>query len=248
MDIQRLSWAGIKIVVGSTTIVIDLLEDMSRLQSIMGEPQGPLCKVDAEGSVHLAVVTHLHPDHYDPIALRRRLAPPNRVVCHRDIGEKIRADGFQVHALELGEPLVQDGVTLTAVPAVDGFGDPQASWVIAGGGKKIIHCGDSLWHGHWWRIRRTHGPFDAAFLCINGVIMTIPGLEPSGLPADMTAEQAAAAGKLLGARIVCPIHYGTFNAPQYTEAASALPAFLAAAKERGVTAQVVPPGGTVSLE
>ena len=32
---------------------------------------------------------------------------------------------------------MKDGVTFIAVPAVDGFGDPQASWVVGGGGKKI---------------------------------------------------------------------------------------------------------------
>lgn len=214
----------------------------------MGEPKGPLCTLDEERSVDLAVVTHLHPDHYDPAALRKRLGSSSRVICHQELRDKIAADGLPVQALGLEEPLPQDGVTLTAVPAVDGFGDPQVSWVIEGGGKKIIHCGDSLWHGHWWRIRRKHGPFDAAFLCINGVVMTYPGLEPSGIPVDMTAEQAAAAGKILGARTVCPIHYGTFNAPQYSEALNAEQIFLSAARDRGLTAQIVPPGSWVKWE
>jgi L-ascorbate metabolism protein UlaG (beta-lactamase superfamily) len=248
MDIQRLSWAGIKVVVGPTTVVVDLLEDFTRLRPIMGEPKGPLFALSAKGSVHLALLTHLHPDHYDPPALRERLAPSGCVVCHCDIRDKVAADGLQVHALELEESYSKDGVKLTAVPAVDGFGDPQVSWVIEGGGKKIIHCGDSLWHGHWWRIRRKHGPFDAAFLCINGVVMTYPGLEPSGIPADMTADQAAAAGKLLGARTVCPIHYGTFNAAQYSEAPNAEQTFLAASRERDLSVQIVLPGNYVRWE
>ena len=247
MHVQRLSWAGIKIVVGPTIVVVDLLEDVSRLRPIMGEPHGRLCTLQEEESVHLAVVTHLHPDHYDLTALRKRLAGSSHIVCHRGISEKIAADGFPVHALELEEPWVKGGVTFVAVPAVDGFGDPQASWIVEGDGKRIIHCGDSLWHGHWWRIRRKYGPFDAAFLCINGVVMTYPGLEPSGIPADMTAEQAAAAGKLLGARTVCPIHYGTFNSPEYSEASNAEQTFVAAARERGLATQIVPPGGLVDL-
>ncbi len=248
MRIQRLSWAGIKVEVGPTTLVVDLLEDLARLRPIMGEPKGAVSTLASEHSVHLALVTHLHPDHYDPVALRRRLAPSGTIICHRDIGERIAADGLPVHALELEEPLSQGGVTLTAVPAVDGFGDPQVSWVIEGGGKKIIHCGDSLWHGHWWRIRRKHGPFDVAFLCINGVVMTYPGLEPSGIPADMTANEAAAAGKLLGARTVCPIHYGTFNAPQYCEAPNVEQVFLSAAHDRDLAAQIVSPGNFVKWE
>jgi L-ascorbate metabolism protein UlaG (beta-lactamase superfamily) len=248
MRIQRLSWAGIKVDVDPTTVVVDLLEDTDRLRPIMGEPKRPLVSLEQEGSVQLAVITHLHPDHYDPSALRKRLAASGRVICHRDIRDKIAADGLRVQALDLEEPFSQGGFTLTAVPAVDGFGDPQVSWVIDGGGKRIIHCGDTLWHGHWWRIRRKHGPFDAAFLCINGAVMWYPGLEPSGLPADMTPEQAAAAGKLLGARIVCPIHYATFSAPQYSEASNAEQVFLAAARERGLTVQIVSPGQFVKWE
>jgi L-ascorbate metabolism protein UlaG (beta-lactamase superfamily) len=248
MQIQRLFWAGIKVEVGDTRLVVDLLEDVGRLRPIMGEPKGPLFAVATEQAVDLAVITHLHPDHYDPRALQKRLAPSGKVVCHRDICDKISADGFPCHALGLEEPFVHNDVTLTAVPAVDGFGDPQVSWVIQGGGKKIIHCGDTLWHGHWWRIRRKHGPFDAAFLCINGVVMTFPGLEPSGIPADMTAAQAAAAGKLLDARFVCPIHYGTFNAPQYSESPNAEQSFLFAARERGVAVQLVAPGDFVNWD
>ena len=217
----------------------------------MGEPKGPLSLLVAPGSVHLALLTHLHPDHYDPTALGRCLAPSGRVVCHAEIRDKVAADGLPVHALGLEESYSPHGVNsvkFTAVPAVDGFGDPQVSWVIEGGGKKIIHCGDTLWHGHWWRIRRKHGPFDAAFLCINGAVMTYPGLEPSGIPADLTAEQAAAAGKLLGARAVCPIHYGTFNAPQYRELNDAEQTFLAAARQRELAVQIVQPGSFIRWE
>ena len=42
--------------------------------------------------------------------------------------------------------------TITAVPAVDGFGDPQVSWVIAAAGRRILHAGDTLFHGSWWLI------------------------------------------------------------------------------------------------
>jgi L-ascorbate metabolism protein UlaG (beta-lactamase superfamily) len=246
MEIQRLSWAGIKVEVGDTRLAVDLLEDVSRLQPVMGEPKGPIFAFPAEEAIDLAVVTHLHPDHYDPRALHRCLAPLGKVVCHREVRDKISADGLPVHALELEEAFVHKDISLTPVPAVDGFGDPQVSWVIEGGGRRIIHCGDTLWHGHWWRIRRKHGPFDVAFLCINGAVMTYPGLEPSGIPADMTAPQAAAAGRLLAAGFVCPIHYGTFNAPQYSEAPDVEQTFLAAASERGVAVQIVSPGNFVN--
>lgn len=242
MRIQRLSWAGLKIVVGSTTVVVDLLEEVSRLRPIMGDPVGPLASIEGRHTVRLAAITHLHPDHYDPSALRKHLDPSGCVVCHQAVRDTVIGDGLKACALELYEPFSQGDVTLTAVPAVDGFGDPQVSWIVEGGGRRIIHCGDTLWHGHWWRIGRDCGPFDAAFLCINGVVMTYPGLRPSGIAADLTAGQAAAAGQLLDARMVCPIHYGTFNSPLYAEAPDAELSFEAAARERGVAAQIVRPG------
>lgn len=76
--------------------------------------------------------------------------------------------------------------------------------------------------------------------------MTYPGLEPSGIPADMTATQAVAAGKLLDASFICPIHYGTFNASQYCEPPNVEETFLAAAREHGIAVQIIPPGNLVT--
>ena len=76
--------------------------------------------------------------------------------------------------------------------------------------------------------------------------MTYPGLEPSGIPADMTATQAIAAGKLLDVGFVCPIHYGTFNASQYCESSDVEETFLSAARARGVAVQIIAPGNLVA--
>lgn len=80
----------------------------------MGEPRGQLSGIMTEHSVDLAVLTHLHPDHYDPQALHKCLASHGKVICHREIRNKIVADGLPVHAVELEEPFVQSDVTLTA--------------------------------------------------------------------------------------------------------------------------------------
>lgn len=245
MQIQILFWAGIKIVAAGITLVIDLLENTAPLNSLLGEPRTKLFKLEREGGVQMALVTHLHPDHYDPVALRRRLAPGGKVVCHTDVHAKISAHGLPVHALGLEEPFTHEGVSMTPVPAVDGFGDSQVSWVVESDGKKIIHCGDTLWHGHWWKIRQKHGPFDAAFLPINGAVTRFPGMEPSGLPGALTPEQAAAAGRILSAKAVVPIHYGTFNNPPiYAEVPNAEEEFLAAAQERRIPVRVVRTGDT----
>ena len=62
--------------------------------------------------------------------------------------------------------------SVTPVASLDwrGTDSDQVAWVVEGAGARIIHCGDTMWHGNWWQIARDHGPFDVAFLPVNGVI------------------------------------------------------------------------------
>jgi len=152
------------------------------------------------------------------------------------------AAGFKVRTAAPYEPiLLGDSFTATAVPAVDGYGDPQVSWVVSGGGRRIIHCGDTLWHGSWWHIGRQLGPFDAAFLPINGA--RFGWRKPvSDVPAVMTPEQAVAAAVVLGARLLVPIHYGLVGAEGYQEVTQPEAALLKAARQRGMAVEVVRPG------
>jgi len=60
--ISRLSWAGIQIRYGSSTIVIDLLENLGTLRSLVGAPRGEA--VASADQLDAALVTHLHANHY----------------------------------------------------------------------------------------------------------------------------------------------------------------------------------------
>ncbi len=60
-----------------------------------------------------------------------------------------------------GQTTTTGPFTTAAVPAVDGIGDPQVSWAVEAGGKRVIHLGDSVFHGYWWRAAHRYGPFDA---------------------------------------------------------------------------------------
>jgi L-ascorbate metabolism protein UlaG (beta-lactamase superfamily) len=129
-----------------------------------------------------------------------------------------------------------------SVPAVDGLGSPQVSWVIDVAGRRLIHCGDTLWHGFWWDIARAYGPFDIALLPINGFRQNQRRYTDTGFPMGMTAEQAAAAAQLLQARVAIPIHYGQHTDPDYTEEPGALELFQAHAQQRGVKVLALAPG------
>jgi L-ascorbate metabolism protein UlaG (beta-lactamase superfamily) len=158
-----------------------------------------------------------------------------------DVAPLASAAGFKVRATTHWEPILLGDFTVTAVPAVDGYGDPQVSWVVSGGGRRIIHCGDTLWHGAWWRIGRQLGPFDAAFLPINGA--RFEWRQPvSDVPAVMTPEQAVTAAVVLGAQLVVPIHYGVVGADGYRELPDPESDLIETAKKRGIGVAIVRPG------
>jgi L-ascorbate metabolism protein UlaG (beta-lactamase superfamily) len=255
MRVRRLGWAGLEISSQGSTLVIDLVEET--LQSML--PPGSL--LVPEGKAVAALVTHLHFDHADPAAVERALASEGMVLRPAPLDGSERENfwtaaaeaGFaalshSVHVVRDWESRVIGPFTVTAVPAVDGFGDPQVSWVVEADGQRIFHGGDTVFHGYWWLIAGRLGPFDAAFLPVNGAVVDMPQWQPaSPLPADLTPEQAVVAGMILQARRVVPIHFGLDRPPYYVEVDEPVEIFRRVAKERGVETAVLAPGDVLSL-
>ncbi|MBB4662606.1 MBL fold metallo-hydrolase [Conexibacter arvalis] len=265
MLIRRLGWAGLELEADGESAVVDLFQDGAPLEPHVGAPRGPLPPPQTAGRVATALVTHLHSDHADPgavaaalrpedgLLLRPAPAPPGDlmengalVVAEQRIAER----GIATRALAPWESLTRGPFTFTALPAVDGFGDPQLSWAIEAGGLRILHAGDTIFHGSWWRIALRLGPFDAVFLPCNGARVSLPHRQPpSPFAAAMEPEQAAFAARVLGARLAVPIHYDTIERPPaYEQVDDPAGRFLAAAREEGVEARVVETGATIELE
>jgi L-ascorbate metabolism protein UlaG (beta-lactamase superfamily) len=245
MRIRRLTWAGVEIHTGAGTLVADLLTGTPALSRWAGQPRDELLAPSAApGTVAAAAVSHLHSDHFDVEALRRALAPDAPVLCPGAVAEVVSETGLNARGLELWETVAIEDFEITAVPAVDGFGVPQVSWVVSDGGSRLIHCGDTLWHGYWWQIAERCGPIDLALLPINAAVAAFDYLEPpSEQPAVLTPEQAAAAARVLQTRLAAPIHYGTFHKPPlYISLPDPESSFLLAARRRGVAAWLAQPG------
>jgi L-ascorbate metabolism protein UlaG (beta-lactamase superfamily) len=135
----------------------------------------------------------------------------------------LEASTLHVRTVDEWERIELPPFTITAVPAVDGLGDPQLNWVIEADGQRVFHGGDTIFHGYWWLIAKRAGPVDLAVLPINGAVVDVPHLQPpSPLPAVMTPEQAAHAAAILGAKAVLPIHFGVHQPPVYVEIADAV--------------------------
>lgn len=213
LRIQRLAWAGIRLQLPAATLFIDPLLNPDAWGAALKDPLVPVD--DAVGDTYV-LITHAHSDHFDAIAVAAALAKGGVLVHQAGTYPLPVPPGARTRPSALWEPQLLGDFTATAVPASDGYGDPQVSWVVSAGGRRIFHGGDTQWHGHWWRIGRQFGPFDTAFLPVNGA--RFGWREPvSGQPAVLTPEQAVAAATILGARCLVPIHYGVSGMEKYVE-------------------------------
>jgi L-ascorbate metabolism protein UlaG (beta-lactamase superfamily) len=215
MHIRRLGWAGIEIEQDGQRLAIDPVVGLGDLEQFVGPALTEL--PPPSGPLDVALVTHLHRDHADPDALA---GVPLVLRPAVDEGEFLEVAATRAQE-QIGGTVVAPwetvgagAFTVTAVPAVDGFGDPQVSWVVEAGGRRILHCGDTLFHGHWWRIRMRCGPLDAAFLPVNGATCEFPHRAPhSPFVADLDPAQAAAAAAILEVPVAVPIHYDAIHHP-----------------------------------
>lgn len=237
---QKLAWAGVRLQLDSGSLFLDPLINKDVWGSALKDSMIPVAGASGDRFV---LVTHRHPDHCDPETIRQALGDNGTLVYASQTGIPNVA-GVKMRAAALYEPVLLGDFTATAVPAVDGYGDPQVSWIVTAGGRRIIHCGDTLWHGSWWHIGREYGPFDAAFLPINGAKFS--WRKPvTDVPAVMTAEQAVAAAVVLGARLVVPIHYGVVGAEGYAEDPHAEDELRSFARKRHVDLDILKPGDWV---
>lgn len=211
MKIQKLPWAGIRIQTGSASLAIDPLY---HFPAKFGQSHEPMIPLSEFGPVDAVLVTHHHGDHFDPAAIAAYYGADIPVYMPAEGLKFAEGSGLnRLTGVTAGDSVFIGGLVATAVPAVDGVGDPQVSWVVAGDAKRMIHCGDTLWHGYWWRIKQQYGPFDAACLPVNGAVVEFPGMLPSGEPITLTPEQAVSAAAVLEAERLVPIHFKAIHNP-----------------------------------
>ncbi len=213
MKITKLSWAGLKVESDGTTVFIDPVVNFEKMEKYMGKPLMPVLEIPAGEQADAILLTHLHQDHYDRETIRKILKPCGRVWVHREVEEKIRTAELPVRGVELNTPVQIGDLSIIPVFALDGIGHEQVSWIIQHGKTQIFHGGDTLWHNQFWAIGNQYGPMDLAFLPINGVTVHYPFIGYTPLPASMTPNEAAAAGRILRAKNVVPMHYGMFDYP-----------------------------------
>lgn len=256
MKARWLGWAGVELEHEGETVVIDPLIDPAGVFAAFGDAAKDVELPDVvparEGAL-AGLVSHLHRDHTDAKALAGALAP-DAAVHHPESVEENLALAQAEHELTAadlrrGTVVTWDSFevgpfTCTALPAVDGLGDPQVSWLVEACDIKVLHLGDTIFHGYWWQMARRAGPFDIVFAPINGAVVDFPHQQPpSPLPATMEPEQAILAAGALGAETLVPMHYGGFAIePHYRPMARAREVFDQAASGQPLQALGLSPG------
>lgn len=262
MRARWLGWAGVELEHEGATIVIDPLADPAGTFAAFGDAAREVAQpevVPAAGDACAALLSHLHRDHADASALAAALSPGAAVhhppatepanLALAQAEQELAAAELLRRAIPTWGSVVVGPFKCTALPAVDGLGDPQVSWLVEAGGNRVLHLGDTVFHGAWWQMARRAGPFDIAFVPINGAVVDFPHQQPpSRLPAVMEPEHAALAGELLGASTVVPMHYGGFAfEPYYRPVTRARERFERAARGFRYRAGPLAPGEDLGL-
>lgn len=244
--VRRGNWAGVALQAESRTLFIDPLDDTA---SLGPGYQVPAVRIAATTPRVDVAVTHLHNDHYDRALLHRLWVDPDargRLVIPEPLAAYAASDGFRVTPAGTALPVAVGPFVVVALPAQDGWGELQVSYVVDVAGRRFFHGGDTLWHGRWWEYGRLYGPFDVAFLPINGAI--IPSRTGTArIPHTLTHEQAVTAAKALGARLLVPIHHGLHDPGRYEEDPDVVQQAGALAARAGVAFRVVAAGDAVPL-
>ncbi len=255
---RRLGWAGLEVQADGASLVVDHLLDPGLFAHFLTDERDELVTPEP-GSAAAALVTHLHRDHTDVAAIEAAVAPDGIVLrpwrkrvesalekaATGESEEAFAASSLGAQSAVAGDRFEVGPFTLTALFASDGLGSPQVSWLVEAGNQRVLHAGDTLWHGAWWDTPALHGAVDVAFLPANGVELAYPGWEPpAAVPGVLTPEQCVDAAAALQAKTLVPIHYNrTFEHPKYYRPVrDARPRIDDAAAVRGIVVHFAAPG------
>ncbi|PWR70806.1 metal-dependent hydrolase [Methanospirillum stamsii] len=150
----------------------------------------------------IVAVTHAHADHMGIVA---SFSVP--VVSNNEIAHYLRGKGCITEAMNIGGTIVVQGVTFTMTQALHSswieeegigmYGGSAAGFLITMDGVTVYHAGDTGLFSDMKLIGEIYHP-DVALIPIGGRF-------------TMGPREAMMAAEFIGAPIVIPIHYNTFE-------------------------------------
>lgn len=207
----RVTWighAGFYLQFAQNAVIVD--PNWARFHGPVKRMREPGLRLRELPEVDLILVTHAHFDHLHKPSLRV-LQSRGGIVVPRGSGGLVRRLGFPaVHEMKIWDALAFDELEVTHTPShhwgaryLHDTHRDYGGYVIRAAGKSIFHCGDSAYFNGFHEIGRRQE--------IDVALMPIGAYEaPSGRDVHMNPEQAVQAFADLGAKVMIPMHYGTF--------------------------------------
>ncbi|BCU78807.1 MBL fold metallo-hydrolase [Luteolibacter sp. LG18] len=207
----------------------------------------PGLKIGDVPEVDLVLVTHAHFDHLHKPSLKT-LQARNGIVVPRGSGSLVKKLGFPaVHEVKVWDELCFDTLEIIHTPShhwgarfLHDTHRDYGGYIVRTGGKSVFHCGDSAYFEGFEEIGRRHS--------IDVALMPIGAYDaPSGRDVHLNPEEAVRAFADLGAKVIIPMHYGTFplgNEPLHEP----VERLLAEADRLGISDKVLIPEAGVGIE
>ena len=166
----------------------------------------PPVRRDDVAAVDAVLLSHMHPDHFDPASLRM-IGGRAQLILPRGTGRAAAKLPFP-HMTELGvgERAQIQGVEVTATEAAHRRGRlldrrSEAIGFTVAGTQRVYFAGDT---DLFPKMRELRGGIDVA-------LVPISGWGPTLGPGHMDPQRAAAALALIEPRVAVPIHWGTLH-------------------------------------
>lgn len=150
----------------------------------------------------LVAVTHGHEDH-----MGETVALAKKTIAITEIAKYLKAKGLPAEGMNIGGTMIIDGVSFTMTAAVHSswieeagigcYGGMAAGFIIGMDGVKVYHAGDTALFSDMKLIGELYHP-DVAILPVGGRY-------------TMGIAEAMVAANFIGAKMVIPIHYNTWD-------------------------------------
>ena len=227
------------------SVLID--PNWAKWMGIVKRMQHPGILLEHMPEVDLVLVTHAHFDHLHKKSLKG-IDARDGIIVPRGSADLVKRLGFDsVVEMKIWEEGFYNGLRVLHTPSHHWgarFGHDThrdyGGFLVASEKRSVFHCGDSAYFGGFKKIGARED--------IDIALMPIGAYEPpSGRDVHMNPEEALTAFEELGARLMVPMHYGTFmlsNEPPEEP----LERLMAEADRRGLSEQIVIPEPGIGLE
>jgi L-ascorbate metabolism protein UlaG (beta-lactamase superfamily) len=174
----------------------------------------PPIPLAALAGIDAVVISHDHYDHLDMPTVRQLAAQGTHFFVGLGVGahlERWQVPAAQIHEMDWWDAAELRGVRLTCAPARHYSGRRAmdnstlwSSWVLRGRERAVYFSGDTGYGPHFGEIRQRLGPIDLT-------LMKVGAYGETWLDIHMDPESAVRAHQDLGAQVLLPIHWATFD-------------------------------------